>query len=156
MYKFLSKYGQLSAFLLGALVTLIFLISVFSGADTFSQLPEEEQMQSGIFNFGLYSAIGLIVICAIIALFFGIVFLIFNPKQSMKALIGIGLLAILFVVGYSVADPDASGRLAQTILEFNVQDAASKMISAGLITTLILGALAIASLVLFELYNIVK
>ena len=156
MYKFLSKYGQLSAFLLGALITVIFLISVFSGAETFSQLPEEEQVQSGIFNFGLYGAIALIVICAILALFFGLVYTVLHPKQSMKAIIGIVALIVIFFIGYSAADPDASGALAQTILEFNIQDTASKLISAGIITTGVLGGLAVASLILFELYNIVK
>jgi hypothetical protein len=156
MYNFLSKYGQLAAFLLGALITAIFLVSVFSGSSDFSAMPEEEQMQSSIFNFGLYSALALIVICAIIALAFGIFYMIFHFRQSLKAVIGIVVLVVIFIIGYSIADPDGTGQLAQTILEENVQDTASKVISAGMTTTFVLGILAIASLVLFEIYNLVK
>lgn len=156
MYKFLSKYGQLSAFLLGALITVIFLVSVFSGAEEFSALTEEEQMQTNMFNLGLYSALVLIVVCAIIALLFGIVYMITHFKQSLKTVISIVILIAIFVIGYMIADPDGSGQLAQTILEFNVRDTPSKLISAGLTTTFVLGILAIASVALFEVYNLVK
>jgi len=42
MYKFLSKNGQLLAFVLGLVITAIFMFSVFSGLDTFNALAEDQ------------------------------------------------------------------------------------------------------------------
>ena len=55
MYNFLSRYGQLIAFGLGALLTVIFLATAFSSAEEFNALSESKQMETSIFNFGLYS-----------------------------------------------------------------------------------------------------
>jgi len=156
MYNFLSKNGQLIAFGLGALLTVVFLAIVFSGAEDFSLLSKKEQMQTGIFNFGLQSAIALTAICAVAALIFGLIYMVLHFKSSLRAIIGIAVIAIIFIIGYSVADPNSTGSLAQTILEFGVQDGASKFISGAMITTGVLGAIAIAGLILFEIYNLVK
>ena len=156
MYNFLSKNGQLIAFGLGALLTVVFLLIVFSGAEDFSLLSKSEQMETTIFNFGLGSAIALTAICAVAALLFGLIFMILNLKNSLRAIIGIIAIVVIFVIGYSVADPNSSGSLGQTILEFGVQDGASKFISGAMITTGVLGAIAIAGLILFEIYNLIK
>ncbi|MEO0779129.1 MAG: hypothetical protein AAF146_21365 [Bacteroidota bacterium] len=65
MYKFLVRNGQLLAFGVGILFTVIFLGSVLGGLDSFNSLAEEEQSTTGIFDFGLVAAIALAILCVI-------------------------------------------------------------------------------------------
>ncbi|MBK7342975.1 MAG: hypothetical protein IPJ06_07665 [Saprospiraceae bacterium] len=48
MYQFLNKYGQVAAFGLGLLITIVFFAIALAGADEFNGLSKEAQFQSGI------------------------------------------------------------------------------------------------------------
>ena len=98
MYQLLAKRGQTFAFLLGIIITLIFLMVVLGGVDEFNTLSRDQQKLTSIFNFGLKSALVLVVVAALCWLIFGFYQLFSNIKGSMKGLIpAIILLAVFFI-----------------------------------------------------------
>ncbi len=155
MYNFLIKHGQAVAFGLGLLLILIFFGNVMNGLEEFSLLPQEQQKTSDIFNFGLYAAIVLTVLCAGVAILFGIYHVVDNPKGSLKGIIGVGLLVAIFFVSRTMAAPDA-GSLAETAREFNVTPEQSATISGALTTALVMAGLAAVAVVLSEVRNFFK
>lgn len=155
MYKFLIKHGQVVAFGLGLLIILIFFGSVSAGMEEFSMLPEDQQKTSDIFNFGLYAAIVLSVLCAAVAILFGIYHVVDNPKGSLKGLLGVGALLAIFFVARSMAAPD-TGKVAETAAEFNVTPSQSATISAALVTALVMASIAALAVVLSEIRNFFK
>lgn len=156
MYNFLSRYGQLIAFGLGALLTVIFLATAFSSAEEFNALSESEQMETSIFNFGLYAAIVLTIACAAAILVAGLIFTAMNVRKSLKALIGLAVIIIIFIIGYYTADPKGAGSLARTILEEGIQENSSRFISGAIYTALVLGGGAILAFVVSEVSNLFK
>ena len=103
MYQFLVKNGQRLAFGIGLLVTVIFLVNVLSGMEEFSALPDDERSTTGIFNFGLSGAIALAIIAAISMVLFGLYHILSNFRTSVKGLIGVALLVVVFIIAYSTA-----------------------------------------------------
>lgn len=155
MYNFLIKHGQVVAFGLGLLLILIFFGGVSAGMEQFSMLPEDQQKTSDIFNFGLYAAIVLTVLCAAIAILFGIYHVVDNPKGSLKGLIGIVALLAIFFIARSMAAPD-TGSLAETAQEFNVTPEQSATISGALVTALVMAAIAAVTVIVSEVRNFFK
>jgi len=130
MYNFLVKNGQLLAFGVGLLITIIYFVGAFGGDS-----PER-------FNFGLMTAIALSVLCAIAMVIFGLLQIASDPKGSLKGIITFGLLIGLFAVLYVTADPTLS---PATVKEFGLSDSTSKLISGAMLTTLFLiGATGLA------------
>ena len=156
MYQFLTKNGTSVAFGLGLLIAILFLFSVLGGLDGFNALPKDDKGTTSIFNIGLQAALVLIVLCAIVALLFGIYHLVTNPKGAVKLIIGLAVLVGLIIVLYSISTPEKSGPIFETIQEFNISDNVSKFISAALSTVLILAGLAALSFVVSEIRNLFK
>ncbi len=167
MYSFLSRKGQGLAVGLGVLLTAIYLISVFTGlssagystSDDLNQIMKNNPDQTfDFFNPGLALTMALVVICVVVALLFGVFQMLSNPKNSLKAIIGVGAIVAVFFALYSTssADTESGNILLPTLQKFDVGENASKLISGGLKTTLILAGLSAASMVLLEIYNIFK
>ena len=155
MYKFLAKHGQLAAFGLGAVIILIFFGSVFSGLTDFNALPEERQGETTIFDFGLWASIILTVLTVVVAILFGLYYMITHPKGALVGIIGLGVIAVMFIILYSTAAPD-TGTLAAKIEGFKIGDTTSKLITGALGTGVILTIVAFASFVITEIINIFK
>ena len=47
MYKFLSSNGQVLAFGLGALLSVLFLVSWLGGQESLNALPDDEKFKTG-------------------------------------------------------------------------------------------------------------
>lgn len=156
MYKALTKYGQLAAFSVGLVVIVVFFASVFSGVDAFNGLTKEDRGTTTIFNAGLYLTIGLLIICAVVALLFGIWHMVTNPKGAMKAIIALAILLVLFFALYATSEPETSGIVANAVEKFNLTAGQSQFIGAALKSTLILGGIAVLSFIVSELTNIFK
>ena len=165
MYQLLAKKGQLFAILLGVLVVAIFLGSVLSGlssggysiGDDLNNIMKNNPDQTfSFFDIGLQLTIALVVIALIIAVLFGLYQLISAPKQSIKGIIGMAVIAALFFALYSSAGTDANSVIGGVIQKFNISDNVSKLISGGIMTTLILAGVSLASMVIFEIYNLFK
>lgn len=156
MYKMLTKHGQLAAFGLGLLVIIIFLVSVLSGIDGFNALAKEDQYSSTIFDMGIRLTVILLVVCTIAAILFAIYQMITNPKGAIKGIVALVVLAIAFAVLYSMSVPETTGPVAESVEEFGLTETQSKMVSAGIKSTLILGGLAVAAFVFSEIRNLFK
>ena len=156
MYRFLTKNGTSLAFGIGLLAAIIFLVPVFGGMESYNALTDETRNTSNIFNAGLWVVIILIILCLFISIAFGVWQLISNPKGSMKSIIGLVVIGILFFILFSMAQPETTGRIAEVSEEFEVTAGASKFISAGLWTLLALLAVAALSFVVSEVRNVFK
>lgn len=155
MYKFLARNGQLIAFGIGAILTVGFLLIVLGGIEGFNALAEEEKGSTSIFNFGLYAAVALTVLCFIVAVAFGLFQTVTNPKGAIKGLGGIIAIIAVFFIGQTIAGPD-SASLLETRQQFGVSDGQSSIINGSLIGMLLLAAVAVAAFVIFEIRNFFK
>ena len=156
MYKILLKHGQLAAFGLGLLVIIIFLVSVLSGIDGFNALSKEDQYTSTIFDMGIRLTVILLIICAAIALIFALYQTVTNPKAALKGIIALVVLVIIFIVLYSMSVAETTGPVAESVQEFGLTENQSRLVSAGIKATLLLGGLAIAAFVVSEVRNLFK
>lgn len=164
MYKFLSKKGEMIAFGLGVVVTLLFLISVVPNAADFNALPEKDPARyaSGIFNIGLWGAIILAVLAAVAMVGFGLFHTATNFKRSIKGIIGFGVLIGIFLVSYSMASGEITPFIEGAVAKF--KDAGNgelspgnlKFIGGGISTVIVLLLLAVAAFVFSEIRNFFK
>lgn len=157
MYNLLTKNGQLYAFGLGALIIAITIISILTGVgDDFSTLERAEQFKTNAFNPGLILSFALIFIGVIAMFGFGLFHIFADLKGSMKGLIGLGAIAVIFFIAKAMASTDTDGPIADTIQKFNVSDGVSTLISGALTTVLIMGAVAVFAFVFSEIRNFFK
>jgi glucan phosphoethanolaminetransferase (alkaline phosphatase superfamily) len=167
MYELLAKRGQLFAILLGVVGIAVFLGSVIAGlgsagydmsSDLNAIMKSNPDQQFNFFNPGLMFASILIVVAAAAAIIFGLIQTLSTPKESLKVIVGIAVMVGLFFLLYSMSNTDFDSAIRDTILDpkFGVTEMSSKLISGGLKTTLILGAVAVISMILFEIYNFFK
>lgn len=156
MYKMLTKHGQLAAFSLGLLVIIIFMVSVMSGIEGFNALSKEDQYSSTIFDMGIRLTLVLLAICALAALLFALYQTVTHPKAALKGIISLVVLVILFGVLYSTSVAETTGPVADAVQEFGLSENQSKMVSAGIKSTLLLGGLAVAAFVISEIRNLFK
>lgn len=156
MYPFLNKYGQAAAFGLGVLITVIFFVQITSGINTFEGMTKESQLESGIFSTGLYSAIGLTILCALAIVLFGVMHIVSNPKASIKGLLPFLAIVGVFLISYVMASPTESGPLMRTVENFNLSEGQEKFVSAGLTTTAVLFFAAALAFAVSEVRNIFK
>jgi len=109
------------------------------------------------FNPGIALTGVLIGAAIVIAVIFGLIQLLSAPKQSMKAIIGMLVIAAAFFAFYSTASSGADDPFMGGILDkFDVSENVSKLISGGIMTTLVLGGLAFVSMILAEVGNLFK
>lgn len=159
MYKFLIKNGQSLAFLLGAGISILFGILIFVGIKDRS-LPEmtnDALMETTIFNFGIQASIALILIAAfLVFVVFAIAGLVRDFKGSLKVLLGIGIILLIFFIFYSISQPEAAGKIKELVDERGMSDSVSKFISAGIKTTGTLLGLTVVIWVFSELRNALK
>lgn len=153
------KHGQLFAFGLGLLLTAVSYIIIISGFSEFSTLPEspvDRRGETGIFDFGLVAPVILIILCALVAIGFGLFKMITNPKKSLIPIVGILVLAVIFFIFYSSTDPASSDSIRDTLEKFNITDGRSKYISGAIWTTIVLIVLAAGSFLVSEVTNLFK
>ncbi len=156
MYKILTKHGQLAAFSLGLLVIIIFMVSVMTGIEGFNALSKEDQYSSTIFDMGIRLTLVLLAVCALAALLFALYQTVTHPKAALKGIISLVVLVILFGVLYSTSVAETTGPVADAVQEFGLSENQSKMVSAGIKSTLLLGGLAVAAFVISEIRNLFK
>jgi len=122
MYKLLTSKGQLLAIIIGLLSTLIAIGSIVSGVTSKYSMSEDlnavlknDQINESFdfFNPAVYVIVGLIIAALVLAVVFGLIGLLSDPKGSLKFLLGLAALAVLFFALYSSSDAVATGRLAE-------------------------------------------
>lgn len=157
MYNLLIKNGQAIAFGLGVLITVLFLVLIFSGLENFNAASDAAKLDTNIFNFGIYAALGLTALCFIISVLFSIYQIATNPKDSLKGLLGIAALVAVFVIAYAISGPAPEGTyLANVESNFDITPNQSKLISSQIFTALILSGIAAVAFVASEVINFFK
>jgi hypothetical protein len=156
MYQILTKHGQLIAFGLGLVISAIFFISVTSGVDAFDALPKEEKSTTSIFDFGLIAAVILTIVGLLLALLFGVWHLIQNPKGSLKMVIGLAVILIIFFIFYAQTQDESSGKIFELIQLNDISSTQNKFITGALWTAVILAMLAAGTFVVSEVRNLFK
>ena len=155
MYNTLAKNGTTIAFGFGALIVAIFLISVFAQIGDRSTI--EELTATNIFDPGLYLTIILAVLCAVAIIGFGLFHIVTDFKGAMKGLLGIGILAVIFIIAYVTASPEVAGDpIYDTITKFDISAAVSKFVSGAIIATLATLAIAVVALIGSAILNFIK
>ena len=150
MYTFLSKNGQVLAFGLGVAITVIFLLTVSSGLTEFNALEDDQKGNSDLFNFGISAAVGLIIVAAVGMIVFGLLQILTNLRGSVKGLIGLAAIVVIFFIAYSSGNPvcgDGTEGLSAGICKY---------ISGAISTALILGVGAFILFLIFEIVNLFK
>jgi len=157
MYKFLTRNGQTIAFGIGLLITLLFLGIIFGGLEEFSAIPEtdEKRFETGIFDFGIYAAIALVVVCAAAMLIFGVIQVASDPKGSLKGIIGLVAIIAVFFIAQATAGVDSES-LDVIKKEFEVTPGQSSTISGFIGTALVMAGIAALTFVGSEIRNFFK
>jgi hypothetical protein len=154
MYNFLVKNGQRLAFGLGLVIAVVFFVIASSGLDEFNMLPEEEQATTSIFNFGLSATLFLVFAAFVLMLGFGLWHVATNFRGSVKGLIGLAVLAIIFFISYSTASGEATGAIARAAEKVkNLTSNQLKFVGASISTVGILIGLATLGLIASEVRN---
>ena len=101
----------------------------------------------------IYWGYFLVIFTAVIVILFPIVFLILNPKNSIKIFISLGVMVVIAIIAYSLSQVNFTelqleklGTTASTV----------KYVGAGLIFTYILASLAVLSIVYASISRIFK
>ena len=111
MYNYLTKNGQVIAFGLGLLLSLVFFMIAFGGLEEFNALEEKARPASeegNIFLFGLYSATGLAILCVIAMLGFGIYPVATDPKGALRGILGFVAVVVVFGIAYATSSSEIS------------------------------------------------
>jgi hypothetical protein len=101
----------------------------------------------------IYWGYFLLILTAAITIIFPIVFLILNPRNSIKIFIALGLMVIIAIISYSLSQVDFT--------EFQLEKlkttaTTSKNVGAGLIFTYILAGLTVLSIIYASISKIFK
>ncbi len=169
MYSFLARNGQLFGFGLGIAITLIVFIIIGMNSSFLSANSEDSAAiaQTGIFNFPLIATFGLVLLCVAAMFIFGIIGIVSDFKGAMKGLIGIGALLLVFVICYVLSGGAESEVVTAAIDKYNADlgDGAnetwfswitagkSRLVGAGLLTTVGLAVIAFIGLFVSEILN---
>lgn len=157
MYKLFSKYGLIFAFAVGVVFILIFLVPVLSGLpDGFTELADEEQVTTNVFNTGLRATGVLLIATVIITILASLWSLAKDPKGAVKGVIGIAILLVIMFVLYSTSAGEDGGRVQAALAEFNVTSTMSQWISAFIKGAFVMAGGAIILMVLGEISNLFK
>jgi len=123
LYQFLKKYGVAIGFGLGAVLVVLMYLLIFSnypeGNPTSKELGANH---SEIFNFGIYISYFLIILATILSLVFPIGYLAMNIKESIKVLVGIAAIVVIFFIAYSIGSGEISGEIAASIAKGKVAE----------------------------------
>lgn len=165
MYKLLTKNGQLFALVLGVVSAAIALFSIVSGikgagysmSDDLNQIMKNNpEATFDFFNPAVYIVAALVGLALVAWLIFGAVGLFSNPKGSIKFIIAFVVIAIVVFILYNMAVNESSGKIYELIQTRGISDHISKMISAGIKTTVGLIFLSVFAIISMEVVNAFK
>lgn len=106
-------------------------------------------MENIFVNYGIPAAFILLVIASLAAIILPLINSFSNPRALLKSAIGIAVLAVIFLIGWSMSTPEVYA-------QFGVTEGTSKIIGGALITMYILFAIALVGIVASEIYKIVQ
>ncbi len=156
MYNFLVRRGTTIAFVIGFIISAIIFILNINGADgiasdDFPALYAVDQFTSTV-GIGTF----LVILAVIVILLGGIYGLIVNPKGALKFVIGAAVLLILGFILFSAIEDKNTTTVSNLLEEYDIQGTVSKLINAGIVSTLALLGIAFVTVLLAEVRNAFK
>lgn len=104
-YQFLKKYGVAIGFGLGAVLAILTWVIILGqypqGNPTLEELNKNH---SDLFNFGLVATYGLLFLAIGASVIFPIIYMAMNPKDSVKMLIGVGVIIVIYFITNAMGD----------------------------------------------------
>jgi len=144
--KYVSRIAVILLIAAGALLTILIW---YKGDSALATEPGRSQLLNP-FMILAYIAI---IFCAFLAIIFPVIQLIQYPKQAISIIIGLGSIALLWFISYSLStgtvDPDV-------LIKNNITESVAKYVGAGLICTYIIFGLAIATALYSEISKAIK
>lgn len=112
-YQFLKKYGVAVGFGTGTVLAILTYVIILAGYPEINP-GREELYEMGSFDFGLYTTYALIIVACLLVAVFSLIYVAKNPKDSVKGLIGFGVIVVLFFITYSMGDGALTAELAKS------------------------------------------
>ncbi len=109
-------------------------------------------MEQFISTYGLYAAYILVVLALLLAIVLPLISAVSNPRSLLGTVVGLVGIAIVFFIGYSLADNEVT----TIYTKFGITESSSKLVGGALIAMYILVILALISIVVTEVTKIVK
>lgn len=106
-----------------------------------------------IIDFGLYLTYFLLLVTALLAIGFSLANMLQNMQAAKKALIGVALMAVVFIISYSLSPSEF---YFKGIEQFNISASGIKMVGAGLNTLYMLVGIAVVATIYFEVLKLFK
>lgn len=141
---------------LGVLVVAIFALQLIIGYKDFLAMPDETKPTTGIFDGGLVGSFILFILAIVAVLVFGVLQIFGDLKGSMKSLLGVGALVVIFFIAYATASGEATGVVAAAVQKAGTSPGMLKFIGAGLTTMILMIVATLVVLVVSEVRNFVK
>ncbi len=113
-YQFLKKYGVAIGFGIGAIISALTYIIIFSSYPA-TEPSKAELYNSSTFDFGITSSMILIGLATLAVLVFFVVQVVQDPKGSIKLLGGLAVLVVVYFVTQAMGD----GTLTSDIVSSN-------------------------------------
>jgi nitrogen fixation/metabolism regulation signal transduction histidine kinase len=110
-------------------------------------------MEGFIANFGLYLAYILTILGVVMAVVFPLIKSMDDPKKLINSAIGVGILLVVFGLGYLISGSEITARYIESGVE---SEGLSKMIGGMLTMVYILLGIAAAGIVYTELNKAIK
>lgn len=159
MYNFFAKNGIMLAFGLGTVITVLFLILVFAGSASTTEVVDSNGNSTLFGNgidLGIMASAILIVIGVLLLLAFGIWQVASDLKGSLKGLVGLGIIAVLLIITYATSSYEQSGPLADLYYEYSIGEGTAKFINAGILTSALMAGIGAIGIVVAEVANFFK
>lgn len=147
-----EKLAKILTYVTGliGLIGFIFFIRIVMAGD--EAITDDVDLQNSILSPFITFSIIALVASAGIAVIYSLLNLFKDPAVLKRTLLGVAVLAVLFVVSYALASGDAVTDQLGKILEGGEAGSGSKMISALINFSFILGAVGLG----FFLFDFVK
>ena len=138
----ISKILSLVSGLIG-LIAIYFLVRIIMVGD--DAVKESLEVQNSLVSPFVSFARIILIITAIIAVVFSLWNLVRQPKLLKKSLISLAGMAVLLIIAYGLASDAAVTNASGMVLKNGEAGSVSKWVSTGIIYSMILGGIGLAS-----------
>lgn len=156
MYNFLLRNGTTIAFVVGFIASIILVVAVVSGGGEFAIDDFANLYKVGAFGTAVKIGVAFVILGLIAIALGGLYGLVTNPRSAIKFVIGGALLVVLLGVLYTMSPEETSGPIRLLNEEYDIQGTTTRLISGGILVTVILLGVAFATVLLAEIRNAFK
>jgi len=155
MNKKLSKILTIVVGLIGLIGFVFFARIIIAGDETIKLMLADATISDSHVGPFISFAVILLVVTAVIAVVFSALNMIKHPDVLKRTLMGVGVLLVLLVVAYSLADDGAVMSMGK-ILEDGEAGSVSKWVSTGINFSAILGVIGFGAFFFDFIKSVVK